>query len=185
MKNILLIIALLFSVNSQATLIALSFDQTEYNNNETITGQLVASDLSYLLGGFAGTINFDPSQLALTGWSFGNGFDDGLGSYSAVDDSVAGTLYLEDFADFYADEPTIIANQGASFVLASFTFNALSSGIQTVSLLQGLEVVSFDNSQLESFAGQSVSFNVSQVPEPMSIVLLAAALVFLIRRPVS
>ncbi|GAA6203957.1 PEP-CTERM sorting domain-containing protein [Thalassotalea sp. SU-HH00458] len=182
MKKILLIIVLMFSVNSQATIIALKFDQTEYNNNDSMTGQLVASDLSYSLGGFAGTINFDPSQLALTGWSFGNGFDDGLGSYFAADDSVAGTLYLEDFADFFADELTLVANQGTSFVLASFTFNALSSGLQTVSYLQGLEVVSLDNSQLESFAGQAVSFNVSQVPEPMSIVLLAAALVFLTRR---
>jgi hypothetical protein len=185
MKKILLIIALMFSVNSQATLISLSFDQAEYNSNDSITGQLVASDFAYPLGGFSGAINFDPSQLALTGWSFSNGFDDGLGSYFFADDSVAGTLHLADFADLFADELTIVANQSSSFVLASFTFNALSSGIHTVSLLQGLEVVSLDNLTLESFAGQSANVNVSQVPEPMSIVLLAAALVFLTRRSVS
>ncbi len=182
MKALFLIFVLIFSISSHATLIELSFDQTEYNSTDTITGQLIASDLSYTLGGFAGTISFDDNQLALTGWSFGNGFDDGLGSYFLADNSVAGNLYLEDFADLFADEATIIANQGASFVLASFTFNALSAGTHTINLLQGLEVVSFDSTMLDTFEQQSSSINVSKVPEPTSVILLASSLLLLIRK---
>lgn len=182
MKNLLLIIAFIVSANSHATLIELSFDQAEYSMNDTITGQLIASDLSYSLGGFAGTIDFDSNELSLTDWAFGNGFDDGFGSWFFGDDSIAGSLYLEDFADFSADEATLIANQGTGFVLASFSFKALTAGIHTVSYLQGFEIVSLDNTQLDSFSGRSATFNVSEVPEPMSMVLFASALGLVFRK---
>jgi len=182
MKNLLLVLTLAFSLSSNATIIELSFDKTDYQENETITGQLVASDLSYNLGGFAGSISFNPSELMLTGWSFGNGFDDGLGSYYFADDSISGLLYMEDFADLAADLPTIATNQGLSFVLASFTFNALSTGLHTVDLLSGLEVISFDNISLDTFSSQSASFNVSNVPEPATALLFTTCLLFLRRK---
>ena len=71
MKNLLFAITLLVSVSSNATIIELSFDQDSYGQNDVITGQLIASDLDYTLGGFASTIAFDDSQLALIGCSFG------------------------------------------------------------------------------------------------------------------
>jgi len=182
MKNLLFAITLLVSVSSNATIIELSFDQDSYGQNDVITGQLIASDLDYTLGGFASTIAFDDSQLALTGWSFGNGFDDGFGSYSYGDDSVAGSLFFEDYADFFADEFTIAANQGTSFVLASFTFTALTAGFNTVSLLAGSEVLSLDNSMLDTLAGHSTSFEVTSVPVPMTSVLFASCLLLLRRK---
>ncbi|GLX76970.1 hypothetical protein tinsulaeT_03100 [Thalassotalea insulae] len=182
MKHLFLLLTFIVSISSQATIIALDFDQAEYDINDTITGQLVASDLSYTLGGFAGTISFDSSSLALTGWSFGNGFDDGFGSYSFADDSISGSLYLDDYADLFADEAMLIANQGANFVLASFSFTALTAGAHTVNLDQGLEVVSFDNLMLDTFDQQSASFQVSQVPEPMTSLLFASCLVLLARK---
>ena len=182
MKNLLIALSLLISVNSHATLIELSFDQDSYGQNDVITGQLIASDLSYTLGGFASTIAFDDSQLALTGFTFGNGFDDGLGSYSFGDDSIAGSLFLEDYADAWADEMTIATNQGTSFVLASFTFTALSAGLNTVSLLAGSEVVSFDNAMLDTLGAHSASFDVTAVPTPMTGVLFATCLLLMRRK---
>lgn len=179
MKQLLLLITLVISMSSQATLIELSFDQNQYNENDVITGQLVASDLSYTLGGFAGEIQFDTTSLLLTGWNFSDGFDDGLGSYPYADDSNPGFLYLEDYADPFADENTIIANQGTRFVLASFTFSALSAGIHTISLLPGMEVVSFDNSAIASFSQIDASISVNKVPEPTTMLLLASSLLLI------
>lgn len=153
------------SFNSQAALIELAFDKDNYAADETITGQLIVSDMSYLLGGFASTISFDDSALSLINWTFGNGFDDGLGSYSFADDSTGGQLYLEDYADAFTDELTIITQQGIRFVLASFSFNALTSGTHSVDLLSGLEIISFDNIELDTFSQHSASFTVNAVPE--------------------
>ncbi len=182
MKRIFLLLTLIASINAQATIIELNVDQAEYGINDTITGQLVASDLSYTLGAFWANISFDDSLLALTGWNFGNGFDDGFGSAPFADDSIAGSLGLSDFAFFDADEATLIANQSSGFVLASFTFKALAAGSHSINLDPGMGIESFDGTSYDSFDQQSASFNVSQVPEPMTSLLFASCLVLLARK---
>jgi len=184
MKNLILAFTLMFSLNSNATLIELAFDKTNYAENEQITGQLIVSDLSYLLGGFAGTISFDDNALSLVNWTFGNGFDDGNGSSSYSDDSTSGQLYLDDYTDLMADELIIAGQQGTSFILASFSFNSLTTGSHSIELLAGLEVISFDNLNIDNFEQKSASFMVNSVPEPTTALLLLASL-FLLRRKLS
>ena len=167
-------------MSTQATLISLEFDKDTYQQNETITGQLLANNVTDTLGLFAAEINFNELELMLTGWSFGNGFDDGLGSFPFADDFVPGTLFLSDAADFFADEAVIAANQGTSFVLASFTFTAQSLGIHTVNLAGGAEFVDFANVNIETFGPQSASFAV--VSEPLSAALMLTGLLFLRRK---
>lgn len=137
MKKIIALFTFIVSMSTQATLISLEFDKKTYQQNETITGQLIANDVTDTLGLFAAEINFNDLKLMLTGWSFGNGFDDGLGSFPFADDFVPGILFLSDAADFSADEAVIAANQGSAFVLASFTFSAQSLGNHTVNLTDG------------------------------------------------
>ena len=127
-------------------------------------------------------LGFDDSALALQSWMFGSGFDDGLGSFSFADDSNAGELFVEDYADIFADEGVIAANQGLGFVLATITFTALEAGTQTLSLLAGAEFVSFDNQFLETLGALEVSFNVTAVPEPAVLLLMLAGLAAMGRR---
>jgi len=182
MKYLITLLSLVISINANATLLAINFDDTDYAVGDTVTGELVVSGFTETLGGFFTEIAFDEQLLSLTGFSFGNGFDDGLGSFSLADDSFAGFLSLEDYADLGADSSILALNQGSSFVLANFTFEALSAGLQTVSILAGSEVISFDNAELAILPGSSASFNVTQVPEPTTGLLLLAGLAGLLRR---
>jgi len=177
MKKLIGMLVLFISFCSQATLITLTFDKAQYQQGELIQGQLIAHDLNDTLGGFAGEIAFDHNQLALETWQFGSGFDDGFGSYSFADDSISGRLSLEDYADFFADEVVIASKQGTSFVLASFTFTALTLGVHSVSLLNGLELISFDNATIDSFSQMSTNFSVVTVDEPHVGLLFALTLV--------
>lgn len=183
MKNLLLALSLMLSFTSQATLIDIQLDQPIFEQGESISGQLVVSDFSYNLGGFAAELTFDPAQLTLANWAFGNGFDDGLGSYQFADDSAVGVLYLDDFADLAADLAVITTNQGTSFVLATFEFTSLSTGMHSLGL-RNAEVVDFDNTLTEwvNDANTSFSVNSTQVPEPTTGILMLAGLMFALRR---
>ncbi|OKY27839.1 cohesin domain-containing protein [Thalassotalea sp. PP2-459] len=181
MKSLFISLLTFFTLNCQATLLELKVDQASYQEGDTVTATIVAKNFPYTLGGFAGEVSFDDNGLALTSWQFGQGFDDGFGSFSYADDSISGSLYLEDYAYIFADEPTIIANQGNEFVLATIAFTAMGAGQQTLSLLNGVEVLSFDNTMLEQLQGMAVTFDVTSVPTPASIALFSIALLLLHR----
>lgn len=179
MKKLLLTLVLLTSFASNATLISLDLDKTNYLENEVVTAQLNLTSLDYFLGGVVAEVNYDFNALELINWSFGNGFDDGLGSVSYSDNSVAGLFYLDDFADFGADEMILQANQGTGFTLATLTFRALSAGPQILSILDGMEVVSLDNNSIDRFSQFDAKFNVTSVPEPASALLFLSSLLLL------
>lgn len=182
MKKLIGFIALCASFYTNATLISLSFDKSVYQQNEQVQGQIIAYDLSYTLGGFAGEVIFDDSLLTLNDWQFGNGFDDGLGSYSFADDTIAGKLVLEDYADLFADETVIANNQGTGFVLASFTFTPMALGLHNVNIANGFELISFDNINLERFDSFSSSFSVVAVDEPGFVFIIMLLIVGLVTR---
>lgn len=179
MKNLLLTLVLLTSFASHATLISLDLDKTDYLENEVVIAQLAVSELDYFLSSFAAEIEYDSSALALLNWTFGYGFNDGLGHTPYADDSIAGLFYLEDIADFGADEMTLQANQGAGFTLATLTFRALTAGPQILSILDGMEVVSLDNNSIDQFNQFDARFNVTSVPEPASALLFLSSLLLL------
>lgn len=179
MKNLIIVISLLLSFSTQATLMSISLDKTSYQVNDTITAQLVISDLSYILGGFDAEVNFDPSMLGLTGWSFGTGFDDGIvGSIADGDDLFPGALILAEYTEPNADANILAQRQGNGFVFATFTFSALSAGPMEIFLMDGL-LVSLDNMFDEGFSGTSSIVNVTSVPEPASALLLLSSLLLI------
>ena len=181
MKYLITLLGLVLSINANATLLTIDFDNTDYAVGDTVTGQLVVSNFPETLAHFAGEITFDDSSLSLTGWTFGNGFDDGLGSFQLADDTLPGELFLQDLTGFFADEATLSSIQGQSFVLASFSFEALTAGMQTVSFLNSY-VETFSGDWLNTLPVYSASFNVTQVPEPTTGLLLLAGLAGLLRR---
>lgn len=185
MKKILLTIALLASFCCNATLITLDLDKATYDEGELITAQLAVDDIDYFMGGFAAEIGFDSSTIELVSWMFGDGFDDGFGSYSYADDVVAGLLYLEDFADLSADQAILESNQGSGFTLATFTFRALAAGPQVLSILSGMEVISMDNNTLDTFGQVDAQFSVNPVPEPATAILILSSLLILGRRNIN
>ncbi|GAC19327.1 PEP-CTERM sorting domain-containing protein [Paraglaciecola arctica] len=180
MKNFLLALSLVLSVNVQAAVIKFNLDASDYQVGDTISGQLVVSDFSGLLGAFWADMEYSTSGVSVLGWSFGVGFDDGLGSLSiGNNDSVSGILSLEEYSDPFADTAILTAAQGTAFVLANFTLEALSAGDYDLSLgLFGL--LDFDNADVDTTA-ENARFSITQVPEPATIVIFALASMMLLR----
>lgn len=182
MKKFILTLMAIFSFNSQATLITLELDKAQYQENDLITLNLIASNFAYPLGGFAAEVAFEHNQLELMSWQFGNGFDDGLGSYQYADNSIDGLLYIDNYADIFADENVIIANQGVEFILASIVLKASVAGEHIINLLGNAQVISFDNFNIETLNGANITASVNKVPEPLSALILLTGLALLYRR---
>lgn len=188
MKNLLLTLILCSAMGlsniSNAAVISIDFGgQTQYDINDTIYGQLLVSNFDDTLGAFFAELNYQPINLALINWQFGNGFDDGFGSYQFNNHNHAvGTLNLEDYSDFSADVDILNANQGNEFILASFSFQALNTGQHTLSLnAQNTGLIDFDNNDVNAQFSNG-SFNVSRqahVSEPTSMLIFIGALALL------
>ena len=181
MKNIFLLLAVLISFNSNAALISISLDKSQYQLNETISGQLVVSEFTESLGGFWAQLNFDPVVLSMESWQFGNGFDDGLGSlqFDEYNES-GGSLYLGDYSDLFADTNVLLANQGTEFVLASFTAKSNSAGSHMLTS-NDFGLLNFGNDFVDvNFVPQNINVvNATQVPEPGTWLLMFASLLIL------
>lgn len=176
MKKILFMLSLLVSSFSQAALIGIELDQDNYEVNDTISGQIIVSDVDETLGWFWTTLNYQAADLALVDWSFGTGFDNGETSA----ENLAGTLYLEE-QTWSFDESLLASLQGNSFILASFSFKALTAGLISLSFDEAESgLLNFDFAPVTAqFSG--TSFTVSDdsstsVPEPASFLLFAGAL---------
>ena len=181
MKNIFLLLAVLISFNSNAALISISLDKSQYQLNETISGQLVVSEFTESLGGFWAQLNFEPVVLSMESWQFGNGFDDGLGSlqFDEYNES-GGSLYLGDYSDLFADTNVLLANQGTEFVLASFTAKSNSAGSHMLTS-NDFGLLNFGNDFVDvNFVPQNINVvNATQVPEPGTWLLMFASLLIL------
>lgn len=183
MKKFILLLVALVAFNGHAALIEITLDDNNYQLNDTVNGQIIVTDFNDLLGGFSTELNYNPSALQLLDWQLGDGFDDGFGSYQYSEhDASLGRLVLDDYADFFADTSILSSNQGNEFVLASFSFSALSVGSQVLGLnALNSELINFDNDFVAArFNG--VSFNVNgatAVPTPASIILMVIGLVLM------
>mgnify|MGYP001067301051 CR=1 FL=1 len=187
MRRFILVLTTLLSFAANASLIQIKLDKGTFLSGESITGQLVATNLTHPIGGFTADIEFDPFNLSLDAWSLGNGLDAGDGSLDLSDDTIPGFLMLSEFTwSDWSDttaEAVASAIQGTEFILASFEFSAFSLGSHSISLAGGSSLVSFDNLLEESFGAQTINFSVvdAQVPAPLTLVLILTGL-FLLRR---
>ncbi|WP_448569315.1 PEP-CTERM sorting domain-containing protein [Thalassotalea ganghwensis] len=183
----LLCAALLFaSQQSVAGLIELELDNTTYQVNDTVTANIVISDFGQPLSAAFAELLFDSSSLSLIDFSFGGAFDDGLGSYQYADDSSAGTLYLEDYADISADFSVLESLQNDSFIFATIQFQALAAGIQSIDFgIFDTGIFDIDENSLQaSFSPVSfdVTPSVTEVPVPATLALFGLGLLGLATR---
>lgn len=187
MKTLLTALLLTLSFHSQAALIKLESLHNSYQVGDTIELQLSVSNLSTTLGGFFSEFSYASNSLSLLGWQFGNGFDDGFGSLQFSDhDALAGMLALDEYADPFADEQLLAANQGTGFVLATLQFVALSAGDFWFSFNPDWSgALSFDNQFVAvSFSDLQLQVHPAStpVPAPATLLLLLAGLLFLSAR---
>lgn len=195
MKNILLAVtllsALLVSTVSQATLLSIELNATDYQVGDVLSADLIISDIETeigfqkLLASFAFDISFDSSMIEFASISFGDKLDvdPTFSSFQYTDELAPGLLNLseESFA-FYDD--LFSAQDGLSqFVLASINFTVMSAGSDVFSLNN----VAFGDDLGDAFTSISSSgqaYNVTpsvNVPEPSSILLMAFAALLLMR----
>lgn len=131
-----LLIAGLSGVSQQAHagVIRIDTDKTSYQQGEWITATVRASEFQQTLSGFFVGVQYQP-QLTLHDIWFGNGFDDGLGSYRFVErDAANGYVALEEYADWAADFGQLALQQSSAFVLASLRFKAADLGLFQLTL---------------------------------------------------
>lgn len=136
-KTLFAAAALLFAVQSQATVINMQLDQTQYEVGDTVTAELWLNDIQDLVTGFDASLLFNNNLLQLQQVSFGDflsvplvGSDrDFFADNGQLD---LWELYLgfstEDMADLRALQP------GNSFRLASISFTALKNGFAKLQL---------------------------------------------------
>ncbi|RVT51716.1 cohesin domain-containing protein [Rubrivivax albus] len=148
----------------------------------TTTVDIVVSGLTQpdeAVGGFSLTLGYNDSLLAGVDFSVVPG-----GAFGAAPDdvsfgfSVPGELDLFVAADENADQATLAGLQGASFVLATVTFEGISAGLSPL-LLSNVVLSNWDGSadfDVSSRNGQICVGSNCTVPEPASYALALAAL---------
>lgn len=169
---------------AQAGVIQIETNKSSYQSGELITATLKANAFSEVLTGFFLALQYQPGQLVLQGFSFGGGFDDGLGSYQ-FSEHTSGQLALEEYADWAAALATLAAQQNGSFILATIQFKAAGSGLFSLNLdpsYLGLLTASGDL-QTADWTGSSFSVtDTASVPAPAPLLLMCFALMALVRR---
>lgn len=121
--------SLLSAGQAQAALITIETDRQQYQIGDKVTAFLKLTDAESLFSGFFLAMQYQHSKLALINWGHGNSFDDGFGSYQySAHDAANGSLALEDYADWAADQAVLAAMQLGGFTLAKIEFTALAAG---------------------------------------------------------
>ena len=171
---------------AQAGVIQIETNKSSYQNGELITATLRASALSDVLTGFFLALQYQPAQLALQNFSFGNGFDDGFGSYRfSAADQAGGSLALEEYADWAAALATLAAQQNGSFILATIKFKALGTGQFSLNLDPAYLGLLTAGGNLQTPEWSGASFNVTDsatVPAPAPLLLMCGLLLQLVRQ---
>jgi len=157
----------------QATVIGLNDSvQVDINVSELFDG------VAPSLGAYEFDIAFDESVLQLNSISWGNQLDlSGLGSLRFDDASQAGLLNVYEVS--FDDIATLNDFQAGDFTLLSLHFSALAAGNSDI----GLNVLSLADAEGNSLVADTVTNgNVSVVPVPAALPLLASGLLMLAGR---
>ena len=173
----------LLSTAANASLISIETDKQQYQTGDTVTAWIKVNNASETLTGFFLALQYQPAQLWLQSWTFGNGFDDGLGSYPyAANDLINGKLSLEEYADWAADMDALMAQQQGGFVLAMLKFTATTAGNFVLDLDANYLGLLGQSGDMQNPDWNGVSIDVqnpASVPAPAPAVLMLTSLLLL------
>ena len=186
LKKLLAGAALLFSLHANATVISVDLDKASYEVGETISANLVLSDIQTLVIAFDAKLDFNQDLVEFRSVSFG----DFLSLPGLDKDRVANAqngqidlfemfmgFAIEDLFDLQAKQPS------TSFVLATVTFKAIKHGMSHFGL-SGLQVTYDDiaNGTYTDEETRGVAANTLLVSSPATWLLLLPALWLMRRR---
>lgn len=137
LKKLFAAAALLLSLQTQATVITVELDKSQYEVGETVTAQLWLSDIQTLVTGFNTSLLFNSQWLQLQSILFGEYLSlPDVGSDQGNQQN-AGQLDLwELFWGFSAEDMDELraVQPGNKFLLASISFTTLKNGLSELSL---------------------------------------------------
>jgi hypothetical protein len=168
---------------AHAALIGLQPEDTLATNGDSISFDLVISDLGAFspdsLGAFDLFIGFDAAVLSFTGYSLGDFLGD-ISLFEAIDASPGESGGVVNLAEVSLLSAAVLdALQPGEFILATlnFTVNNLGAGAETLLSFMGPNNVLADGNGVELLGNTFSGASVQGIPVPGTLFLLAAALV--------
>ena len=182
-----LLTAFLFALNSNATLITVELDKTNVNVGDTITADIIISDIELdagfqkLVASFEFDVMFDDSLLGFVSATFGSKLDVDpfFASDQYIDSFFSGSVYLSEISYAWSSDLYDAQDALASFVLASVDFNVIGAGAGTVGLSNSF-IGDDVGGAIEPVTQTGQDFIVSNdnpvnVPEPSTFLLMLMA----------
>lgn len=189
-----LLMAFMFSLSANATLITTELNNTNFNVGDVITADIIISDIELddtfqkLVSSFELALSFNDAIVEFVSASFGDKIDVDPDPFYASEQYVTPTfrsVLLEEIG-YALENDLFFAQDGlSSFVLASVHFNVIGTGTGSLGFLDTIIGDSFGNEFLDvSTTGQEYTVSNGTpvgVPEPSSIFLMILGMVFTLR----
>jgi len=188
MKKLLILLSFwCAAITANAALITIDVEDKNYGINDTLTANIIISELEDNLGipalvsEFTFKFNFEESLLDFGQVSFGDKLNiDALFPSDRIDTYSVGLPFIISEASYAFDLDTVQLGL-SSFLLASIEFTVKGSGLARFSL-EDADVLEFGFSH-DSIATQETSARLGNqvaVPEPSTIAIFALALLMLV-----
>lgn len=192
-KLIALFATALISLSSQATLLSIDLDNTDYQVGDTLQANVMISDIEEdsfgfqkLLASFELDLLFDSSLLAYQSTNFGTSLDvDPFFASNQLDLEIgSGSLFLSEVSFAFSDDLFVAQDGQSSFLLASVSFDVISDGLN---IFQFDNVVLGDDfgtdfSSVSSSGAEVIVGGATSVPEMPSLAIFALGLIALVVR---
>ena len=181
-----LLLSVMFASSVNATLFSIELDQTDFNVGQTLTANLVVSDIekdsigfTSLIADFELDLMFDNSLLSFDSLSFGEKLGDGLDSLQLDNVTASGILNIFELSYLLYDELLVLQDGISKFTLASINFDIINVGSGLFSL-NNIAAGNDIGTALTDIQSNSTSFittsGTTAIPEPTSIALILVGL---------
>lgn len=181
-----LLLSVMFASSVNATLFSIELDQTDFNVGQTLTANLVVSDIekdsigfTSLIADFELDLMFDNSLLSFDSLSFGEKLGDGLDSLQLDNVTASGILNIFELSYLLYDELLVLQDGISKFTLASINFDIINVGSGLFSL-NNIAAGNDIGTALTDIQSNSTSFittsGTTAIPEPTSVALILVGL---------
>ncbi len=181
-----LLLSVMFASSVNATLFSIELDQTDFNVGQTLTANLVVSDIekdsigfTSLIADFELDLMFDNSLLSFDSLSFGEKLGDGLDSLQLDNVTASGILNIFELSYLLYDELLVLQDGISKFTLASINFDIINVGSGLFSL-NNIAAGNDIGTALTDIQSNSTSFittsGATAIPEPTSVALILVGL---------